>query len=164
MANIKRNDPCPCGSGKKYKNCCFQKDFIKVKSEKIAARLTLDDGSVIIRKVRSIDALPTHNKNGISPDITPEQIMDLCLDEIYKILAKEKVSMVTDMADIVVLEMDLIPIFTYQQIAERMLNNGRFELVHQQICALKGSDPAELMVDKLENYKRENAKFKDQQK
>lgn len=22
----KRNDPCPCGSGKKYKNCCYGKD------------------------------------------------------------------------------------------------------------------------------------------
>jgi len=22
---IDRNDPCPCGSGKKYKKCCFQK-------------------------------------------------------------------------------------------------------------------------------------------
>jgi len=22
MAGIKRNDPCPCGSGKKYKKCC----------------------------------------------------------------------------------------------------------------------------------------------
>ena len=22
-----RNDPCPCGSGKKYKNCCEQKRF-----------------------------------------------------------------------------------------------------------------------------------------
>jgi len=21
-ANVKRNEPCPCGSGKKYKNCC----------------------------------------------------------------------------------------------------------------------------------------------
>jgi len=20
------NDPCPCGSGKKYKKCCMQKD------------------------------------------------------------------------------------------------------------------------------------------
>ena len=154
MANIKRNDPCPCGSGKKYKNCCFQKNFSEVKPKKIDAKLTLDDGSIITRKIRSIDALPTHNKNGISPDITPEQMMDLCLDEIYKILAKEKVSMVSDMADKVVLEMDLIPTFTYRQIAERMLNDGRFELVHQQICALKGSDPVELMVDKLDNYKK----------
>ena len=23
---IGRNDPCPCGSGKKYKNCCLHKD------------------------------------------------------------------------------------------------------------------------------------------
>ena len=23
--NIGRNDPCPCGSGKKYKKCCFSK-------------------------------------------------------------------------------------------------------------------------------------------
>ena len=23
---ISRNDPCPCGSGKKYKKCCMQKD------------------------------------------------------------------------------------------------------------------------------------------
>ena len=23
MTKIKRNDPCPCGSGKKYKKCCL---------------------------------------------------------------------------------------------------------------------------------------------
>jgi hypothetical protein len=23
MKKIKRNDPCPCGSGKKYKKCCL---------------------------------------------------------------------------------------------------------------------------------------------
>ena len=22
---VGRNDPCPCGSGKKYKSCCFPK-------------------------------------------------------------------------------------------------------------------------------------------
>ncbi len=26
MAKIGRNDPCPCGSGKKYKKCCLDKD------------------------------------------------------------------------------------------------------------------------------------------
>lgn len=26
MAKIGRNDPCPCGSGKKYKKCCLKKD------------------------------------------------------------------------------------------------------------------------------------------
>lgn len=27
---ISRNDLCPCGSGKKYKNCCIEKDKEKV--------------------------------------------------------------------------------------------------------------------------------------
>jgi SEC-C motif-containing protein len=27
MAKIGRNDPCPCGSGKKYKHCCFGKEI-----------------------------------------------------------------------------------------------------------------------------------------
>ena len=26
MATIGRNDPCPCGSGKKYKKCCEAKE------------------------------------------------------------------------------------------------------------------------------------------
>ncbi len=26
MAKTGRNEPCPCGSGKKYKNCCLAKD------------------------------------------------------------------------------------------------------------------------------------------
>lgn len=25
-----RNEPCPCGSGKKYKHCCYAKDTAKV--------------------------------------------------------------------------------------------------------------------------------------
>lgn len=25
MAKVGRNDPCPCGSGKKYKKCCVNK-------------------------------------------------------------------------------------------------------------------------------------------
>ncbi len=28
----KRNDKCPCGSGKKYKNCCLQKDLAEAQA------------------------------------------------------------------------------------------------------------------------------------
>ncbi|NGX57885.1 MAG: hypothetical protein K940chlam3_00784 [Chlamydiae bacterium] len=31
MEKIGRNDPCPCGSGKKYKSCCWKKE----QSEKV---------------------------------------------------------------------------------------------------------------------------------
>jgi hypothetical protein len=30
---IGRNDPCPCGSGLKYKKCCLRKDSLKNHSE-----------------------------------------------------------------------------------------------------------------------------------
>jgi len=26
---VGRNDPCPCGSGRKYKHCCYDKDLEK---------------------------------------------------------------------------------------------------------------------------------------
>lgn len=31
MGKIGRNDPCPCGSGKKYKKCCLNRDIIPLK-------------------------------------------------------------------------------------------------------------------------------------
>lgn len=27
--SVGRNEPCPCGSGKKYKHCCYAKDSVK---------------------------------------------------------------------------------------------------------------------------------------
>ncbi|MFQ5811775.1 MAG: preprotein translocase subunit SecA [Anaerolineae bacterium] len=32
-ARVGRNDPCPCGSGKKYKHCCMRKDLAQARSE-----------------------------------------------------------------------------------------------------------------------------------
>ncbi len=31
MGKISRNSPCPCGSGKKYKKCCLEKDELKAR-------------------------------------------------------------------------------------------------------------------------------------
>ena len=44
---VGRNDPCPCGSGKKYKKCCLGKDLatrdrqIKREDERLAAGSSL---------------------------------------------------------------------------------------------------------------------------
>lgn len=32
---VGRNDPCPCGSGKKYKNCCMHKPKVDKRSRAI---------------------------------------------------------------------------------------------------------------------------------
>jgi hypothetical protein len=34
MGKIGRNDPCPCGSGKKYKKCCLRKDEERIRKAK----------------------------------------------------------------------------------------------------------------------------------
>ncbi|MCZ7585361.1 MAG: SEC-C metal-binding domain-containing protein [Deltaproteobacteria bacterium] len=38
---IGRNDPCPCGSGEKYKNCCISKGDAFLK--KMAAKMAKDE-------------------------------------------------------------------------------------------------------------------------
>jgi tetratricopeptide (TPR) repeat protein len=43
MAKIGRNEPCPCGSGKKYKNCCLQQQDAAARALAAAAvRPTID--------------------------------------------------------------------------------------------------------------------------
>jgi hypothetical protein len=41
MSKLGRNDPCHCGSGKKYKHCCLEKD--EAKREEIIIRSSADD-------------------------------------------------------------------------------------------------------------------------
>ncbi len=38
MTSPQRNDPCPCGSGLKYKKCCFNKDFPAAADEATSVR------------------------------------------------------------------------------------------------------------------------------
>src|SRR5438874_1120241 len=49
---IGRNDPCPCGSGKKYKKCCLAKD------EAAAHQLQATQATVQREMARSFDAQP----------------------------------------------------------------------------------------------------------
>jgi hypothetical protein len=149
MGKIKRNDPCPCGSGKKYKDCCYQKMYEEISPNKKIVRFTLDDGSETYKQITSIDAIPKHNLKGLSPNVTKETMMDLCLDEIYNIIVNEKVGMLLDLVDKVIKEMDIIPGFTYREISKRMETDGRFEIFQSQICSLKGTDPVELISKKL---------------
>lgn len=76
--------------------------------------------------------------------------MDLCLDEIHKVVAGERVGMTKDLVDAVLCETDLVPTFTYPQIAERMEKDGRFSVFNGQIYSLRGTDPVTLMAEKIQ--------------
>ena len=43
MPKTGRNNPCPCGSGKKYKHCCLEKDRAAEFAPAIAQRVALQD-------------------------------------------------------------------------------------------------------------------------
>lgn len=45
MAKIGRNNPCPCGSGKKYKRCCLQKEADIMQRELPSGRFDYRSGS-----------------------------------------------------------------------------------------------------------------------
>lgn len=149
MNAVRRNDLCPCGSGKKYKHCCYQKNYSAAAAKRKTVHFTLPEGSEASAQITSFDAIPVHNQNGLRPEITAEQMMDLCLDEIHKLLAVELVGMTKDLVDAVLHEMDIVPTFTYRQLAERMEKDGRFSVFKGQICSRKGSDPVMLMAEKL---------------
>ena len=144
-----RNSPCPCGSGKKYKNCCYQKDHTVVPASKIEATFSLDNSRKVTKRVTSIDSIPTHNRSGIRPDITKEQMMDLCLDEIHDTLKCDRVGMLVDLVDKVIRKMHIVPTFIYREIAQRMESDQRFAIFEKQICSLRGTDPLALMVEKF---------------
>lgn len=136
----KRDDPDPGRTGKKYQIPVIERE----------ATFTLDDGTKIKRYVRSLDSAPIHNYNGLWLHTSKEETIRKCVAEIFTILKEEKVAMLADLVDKVVHDMNIIPNFTYREIGMQMEKDGRFEVEKMQICSLKGTDPIELIMEKLD--------------
>ena len=147
--SVPRNSPCPCGSGKKYKNCCFKKNYIEVSAQRKDVELSLNEHDKIKTKITDKNSIPVHNRNGLKPKITKSQIIDLCLDEIYNSLQIEKVGMLVDLVNAAIATMDVVPVFTHDELATQMEKDDRFSIYMRQICSLSGTNPVELMVDRL---------------
>ncbi len=54
-AKVHRNDPCPCGSGRKYKKCCFQKEGSLPKNK--LNNLYLQKHGIRIKEARDIEGI-----------------------------------------------------------------------------------------------------------
>ena len=61
-----RNDPCPCGSGKKYKKCCLKKD-------EEARRVALAEAE---RAAREAAAAPLWPLRPVTEHLPPDAGMD----------------------------------------------------------------------------------------
>ena len=76
MTKPSRNDPCPCGSGKKYKKCCGAP-----KSAKKFTAQVLQSGSTVATKIASL-------KDRVSSKTTAEG--ENALDRMKKSTAEKK--------------------------------------------------------------------------
>jgi len=58
---VGRNDPCPCGSGKKYKKCCMEKDVEEI--EEITHAKLLELEKAVLEKAFRFVKTPKHHKD-----------------------------------------------------------------------------------------------------
>ncbi|MBT3257185.1 MAG: type I methionyl aminopeptidase [Deltaproteobacteria bacterium] len=54
-AKVRRNDPCPCGSGLKYKKCCFRKEGLLPKNNN--KRLYLQKHGIRVKEAGDIEGI-----------------------------------------------------------------------------------------------------------
>lgn len=80
MAKIGRNDPCSCGSGKKYKRCCLAVDQVA----QTAARAPLDPESSRVTPTIDLGDCDYDELARLSNRV-PELIDQGCLDEAEKV-------------------------------------------------------------------------------
>jgi hypothetical protein len=86
---IGRNDPCPCGSGKKYKHCCLRKDRTRrTVAQANSARMEPDGGSETqLAHIKSM-------AQTLLPHVPPEEVQGLkqILEKMDEIAAYEAMS------------------------------------------------------------------------
>lgn len=77
MSKVRRNDPCPCGSGRKYKQCCLKKERITQHKAADASR----DGALM----RALDWLSRKHQHAVKGWIDEVWFGDLSAEENEKI-------------------------------------------------------------------------------
>lgn len=71
MEDVGRNDPCYCGSGKKYKKCCLPKNEQRLGSSVADADSTVDDWGYELFGARFPDIAERETRNIIIMDSNP---------------------------------------------------------------------------------------------
>lgn len=145
---VPRNSHCPCGSGKKYKICCFLTDRQFTEPERVDVVFNTD-GVNTKHKVTSLDSIPIHNKNGLISNVKKSKEIELFLDLAEIDLKHRNVDMLADITNRLVEEMNIVPQFTYRDIGQAIENDSRFQHYKMQIVCLAGNDPLELFVNQM---------------
>jgi len=82
MANVGRNDPCPCGSGKKFKRCCLERveaeeraERVRAESERLAAER--DEGPTVAAVLERAGAALQESRAFEEVDGLAERVLEL---------------------------------------------------------------------------------------
>jgi hypothetical protein len=65
---VGRNDPCPCGSGKKYKRCCLDKKEQEIADGSPLTLMIDTDGGMIVREIPAASPLPSDTSRGLAAE------------------------------------------------------------------------------------------------
>jgi hypothetical protein len=83
MATVGRNEPCPCGSGKKYKKCCMSKDTVidlkayrEAKAEESLRGEILKFSTGARFKDETVEAFGIYNKGGIGKALLKQEPLE----------------------------------------------------------------------------------------
>ena len=96
VARVGRNDPCPCGSGRKYKKCCLQKDQERLERSSDVAGVTLDElrenpephlTCERIRDMRSFE-LARLDPSAVAEDLLPDLIERLTMFDEHEAVVR----------------------------------------------------------------------------
>lgn len=84
MSKTGRNDPCPCGSGKKYKKCCLAEPFVQVgKGESVRERL-VDNPLEFRNRETSQDLTEADKADNDQPPKAPEDVIPMEMQEMER--------------------------------------------------------------------------------
>ncbi|MFS0871098.1 MULTISPECIES: SEC-C domain-containing protein [Paenibacillus] len=86
--SVSKNKSCPCGSGKKYKVCCMEKDIVKIKRfEFQQPTLNSSDSRLTHKYVHKFTFEPLFKEEAIIPNHPiPKGLRSFCLYRIEQIL------------------------------------------------------------------------------
>ena len=99
MSKIGRNDPCPCGSGKKYKKCCLNKEKTTTSNEQVPLVNELYGNSLFFYHNQYVHTKKVKNEEinkkllniyDYGRKMSPKEVMDNYLEVMNSLLSYAK--------------------------------------------------------------------------
>ena len=143
---VGRNEPCPCGSGKKYKNCCIDRDQDRLRQSSALPGVTLKEWQAQpelgltwqrLRDMRSYELVK------LDPHKVPVPLRANLVDRLIEFNELEAAVRVLEVGE----SEDPDDHFYWDWVAELAARRGEVTLLERLLALRPGVDPATLGLD-----------------